>query len=182
MVTLGHRGRPVWVGNALGGTILMGVTAFNTLIFWLVLPRSYEIRSDRLRIVLGWPFAVNIPFNTIAEIRAARASGRPGIQRVEICPIHQDPGGSQKEQGPEHGYQPSRPSGVHGESPSGAIPLSGAAGHPRLKSLRHLVPHLRSAYGHVPTSPAMSGVRQPSVSTCPTARSTAAASSVRPSE
>ena len=55
-------------GETVGGLILLAVTAFNLLVFWCVLPRWYEIRSDRLRIVLGWPFAVNIPFNTIAQI------------------------------------------------------------------------------------------------------------------
>ena len=59
-------------GDAMGGGILMAVTVFNTLIFWCVLPRGYEIGADRLRIVLGWPFALSVPFNTVAEIRPAR--------------------------------------------------------------------------------------------------------------
>ena len=59
-------------GDAMGGGILMAVTVFNTLIFWCVLPRGYEIGADRLRIVFGWPFALSVPFNTVAEIRNAR--------------------------------------------------------------------------------------------------------------
>ena len=60
-------------GDAMGGGILMAVTVFNTLIFWCVLPRGCEIWADRLRIVFGWPFALNLPFDTVAEIRPARA-------------------------------------------------------------------------------------------------------------
>ncbi len=49
-------------GDAMGGGILIAVTVFNTLIFWCVLPRGYEIGADRLRIVFGWPFALSVPF------------------------------------------------------------------------------------------------------------------------
>ena len=60
-------------GEAMGGGILMAVTVFNTLIFWCVLPRGCEIWADRLRVVLGWPFALNVPLDTVTEIRPARA-------------------------------------------------------------------------------------------------------------
>ncbi len=60
-------------GEVVGGGVMFAVAALHTLILRSYLPRWYEIRADRLRIVLGWPFAVNIPFNTIAEIRTARA-------------------------------------------------------------------------------------------------------------
>ncbi|MCE2462866.1 MAG: PH domain-containing protein [Dehalococcoidia bacterium] len=59
-------------GDAMGGGILMAVTVFNTLIFWCVLPRGCEIWADRLRVVFGWPFTLNVPFDTVAEIRPAR--------------------------------------------------------------------------------------------------------------
>lgn len=60
-------------GEVVGGGVMFAVAALYTLILRSLLPRCYEIRTDRLRIVLGWPFAVNIPFNTVEEIRAARA-------------------------------------------------------------------------------------------------------------
>lgn len=39
-----------------------------------ILPRRFQIFEDRLRILLGGPFAINIPFANIAE--AKPASGR----------------------------------------------------------------------------------------------------------
>ena len=78
-------------GETVGGGILMAVTVFNLLVFWSVLPRWYEIRSDRLRIVLGWPFAVNIPFNTIAEIRPARARDTLVYRGLRFAPSTRTP-------------------------------------------------------------------------------------------
>jgi hypothetical protein len=48
---------------------LLGDAVIFTLIFYCVLPRKYQIYEDRLRIVLGAPFAINIPLSTIKEIR-----------------------------------------------------------------------------------------------------------------
>ncbi len=59
------------LGDAL---IMFGVAIFYALLFKLVMPQRYQIYSDRMRIVLGGPFAWNIPFHTIKEARSASAS------------------------------------------------------------------------------------------------------------
>jgi len=51
--------------------VIFGVTIFDALLFKLVMPRRYQIYSDKVRIVLGWPLAWNIPFTTIKEVRSA---------------------------------------------------------------------------------------------------------------
>ena len=51
--------------------IMFGVTLFDALLFKTVLPRRYQIFEDRLRILMGWPFAVNIFFSNIEEAKPA---------------------------------------------------------------------------------------------------------------
>ena len=50
---------------------MFGIAVFYALLFKLVMPRRYQIYSDKVRIVLGWPLAWNIPFTTIKEVRPA---------------------------------------------------------------------------------------------------------------
>jgi hypothetical protein len=50
---------------------MFGITLFDALLFRAIMPRRYQIYSDRIRIVLGGPFALNIPFHDIAEARPA---------------------------------------------------------------------------------------------------------------
>jgi len=50
---------------------MFGIAVFYALLFKLVMPRRYQIYSDKVRIVLGWPLAWNIPFITIKEVRSA---------------------------------------------------------------------------------------------------------------
>ena len=42
---------------------------FFVLLFYSIMPRRYQIFHDRLRIVLGTPFGINIPLSTIKEVR-----------------------------------------------------------------------------------------------------------------
>jgi hypothetical protein len=46
---------------------------FLALLFYFIMPRKLEIQQDKLRIVLGSPFAINIPLSTIKE--AKKTSG-----------------------------------------------------------------------------------------------------------
>ena len=46
---------------------------FLALLFYFIMPRKLEIHRDKLRIVLGSPFAINIALSTIKE--AKRTSG-----------------------------------------------------------------------------------------------------------
>jgi len=42
------------------------------LLFFAATPKRYEVLPDSLRIVLGGPFSINIPFSTIAEVRVVQ--------------------------------------------------------------------------------------------------------------
>jgi hypothetical protein len=54
---------------------MFGIVVFYALLFKIVMPQRYQIYSDRVRIVLGGPFAWNIPLTTIKEvIPASRTS------------------------------------------------------------------------------------------------------------
>jgi len=53
---------------------MFGITLFDALLFKAILPRRYQIFEDRLRILMGGPFAINISFSNIEE--AKLASGR----------------------------------------------------------------------------------------------------------
>ena len=60
--------------DKIGAYIFLGVTVFDALLFYAVLPQRYQIWTDRVRIALGRPFAVNIPLATIKEARSASGS------------------------------------------------------------------------------------------------------------
>ena len=49
--------------------VLLGEALLFTLIFYFIMPRKYQIYQDKVRIVLGSPFAINIPLSTINEAR-----------------------------------------------------------------------------------------------------------------
>ncbi len=60
--------------DTAGALVMFGVTVFDALLFNAILPRRYQIYQDRLRIVLGKPFAFNMSFSTIKEARPATGS------------------------------------------------------------------------------------------------------------
>ncbi|MFC2073177.1 PH domain-containing protein [Chloroflexota bacterium] len=49
---------------------VFGVALFEIILIRIILPRRFQILSDRLRIVLGGPFAINIPFYDIIDVRS----------------------------------------------------------------------------------------------------------------
>ena len=57
-----------------GALICFGVTVFDALLFYAILPQRYQIWTDRVRIVLGRLFAVNLSLSNISEARAATSS------------------------------------------------------------------------------------------------------------
>lgn len=59
------------IGAALA---MFGWTLFDALLFKVILPRRYQIFQDGLKIVLGGPFALNIPLSNIREVRQASSS------------------------------------------------------------------------------------------------------------
>ena len=52
---------------------MFGVTLFDALLFKAILPRLFQIYQDRVRIVLGGPLAINIPFSNIRTVRTVSA-------------------------------------------------------------------------------------------------------------
>ena len=50
---------------------MFGITLFDALLFKAILPRRYQIFEDRLKIVMGGPFAINISFSNIKEAKPA---------------------------------------------------------------------------------------------------------------
>jgi hypothetical protein len=50
---------------------MFGIAVFYALLFKIIMPQRYQVYSDKVRIVLGGPFAWNIPFSTIKEVRPA---------------------------------------------------------------------------------------------------------------
>ena len=53
---------------------MLGVTGLAPLALWSVLPRAFGLWPDRVRTVLGSPWGLNVPLNTIAEVLPA-----PGV-------------------------------------------------------------------------------------------------------
>lgn len=49
--------------------VLIGEGLFFILLFYFIMPRRYQIFNDRLRIVLGAPFRIDIPLSTIREVK-----------------------------------------------------------------------------------------------------------------
>ncbi len=52
-----------------GALTCFGVTLFDAVLFSLVFPRRYQLFADRVRIVLGGPFAFTIPMDRIKAVR-----------------------------------------------------------------------------------------------------------------
>ncbi len=58
----------------LAGWLLLGTTVFDGLLFHVLLPRRFRLYSDRLRVVLGYPFAFSVRLDTIKEARAVSSA------------------------------------------------------------------------------------------------------------
>ena len=52
---------------------MFGITLFDALLFKTILPQRFQIYQDRVRIVLGGPLAINIPFSNIRTVRMVSA-------------------------------------------------------------------------------------------------------------
>lgn len=49
--------------------VFLGEAAFFGLLFYFIMPRKYQIYQDKLAIVLGNPWIINIPLSTIKEVK-----------------------------------------------------------------------------------------------------------------
>ncbi len=68
LLPLGRAGLLAAAGELQWAWVMLGVTVLVLLALWSVLPRTFELWPDRIRIVLGWPWSLNIPLDTIAEV------------------------------------------------------------------------------------------------------------------
>lgn len=57
--------------DILGAAIMFGVTVFDAILIWCILPKRFLIFEDRLKIVLGGPFSYTIPFHDIIQVHQA---------------------------------------------------------------------------------------------------------------
>ena len=62
----------IFISQDTGIAVAMfGITVFDALLFKAILPRRFQVFEDRLKILLGGPFAINIPFSNIIEAKPA---------------------------------------------------------------------------------------------------------------
>jgi hypothetical protein len=60
--------------DTAGAVAMFIITVFDAVLFRLILPRRFQVYEDRLKIVLGGPFVINIPFTDIVKAEPAPAS------------------------------------------------------------------------------------------------------------
>jgi len=60
--------------NMKAALIMFGVTLFDALLFKAILPQRFQIFENTMRIVLGGPFAINIPLANIKYVRSGSGS------------------------------------------------------------------------------------------------------------
>ena len=73
--------------SALG---MFGVTIFYAVLFRLVMPQKYQVYNDKVRIAMGGPFAWNIPFSTIKEVRSASRTSAFAYNGVRFATSSRD--------------------------------------------------------------------------------------------
>ena len=65
----------IFVSQDIEAAIAMfGITLFDALLFKAILPRRFQVFNNRLKILLGGPFAINIFFSNIVEAKPASGS------------------------------------------------------------------------------------------------------------
>ena len=64
-------------GATIGASYLFAVAAFDSVLFWAITPRKFQVFEDKLKIVLGNHLSFSISFDTIKEAR--RAAGRKAL-------------------------------------------------------------------------------------------------------
>ncbi len=60
--------------DTAGAVAMFVVTIFDAALFRVILPKRFQIYEDRIRIILGGPFAINIPFTDILKAEPAPSS------------------------------------------------------------------------------------------------------------
>ena len=60
--------------DIVGAWALFFGTVLDALLFYIIIPRRYQVFSDRIRIVLGKPFSINLKFSVIKDSRIVSSS------------------------------------------------------------------------------------------------------------
>jgi len=60
--------------DIVAALVVFGVTLFDALLFKSILPQRFQIFQDKVKIVLGGPFAINIPLSDVKEVRSVSSS------------------------------------------------------------------------------------------------------------
>ncbi len=61
---------------------MFAMTLFLALLFKAVMPARYLVYEDRIRIILGGPFSISIPFSRIKKVRAGSSGLTPTINLI----------------------------------------------------------------------------------------------------
>jgi hypothetical protein len=67
-----------------GAGVIFGVTVFDGLLFYCVMPRKYQIYSDRLVIVLGGPFTKTVKLSDIKSVSRVAGSNALGYNGLRF--------------------------------------------------------------------------------------------------
>ena len=105
------------IGEWDAGVALLGVAIVVCAIYWSVLPRAYVVQSDGLRIVLGWPWGLSLPFGTIDEIRPARFIDALAYWGFRFAPSVRTPVQVKRNRGLSVVISPNPPKDGLGDSP-----------------------------------------------------------------
>jgi len=89
---------------------LFASTAFVLVLFWLILPRKYQILEEKLRIVLGGPFSFHIPFETIETAKHLSGAKAATFWGVNFSPTLKNIVGIKRKKGMNVTISPSNPS------------------------------------------------------------------------
>ncbi len=66
-----------------GALVMFAVTLFYAVLFYCIMPRSYQVYTDRLKIVLGGPLGMTILFKdirSVTRVGGSSAFGSTGIR------------------------------------------------------------------------------------------------------
>jgi hypothetical protein len=89
---------------------LLASTAFVLVLFWLILPRKYQILQEKLRIVLGGPFSFHIPFETIETAKHLSGAKAAAFWGLNFSPALKNIVGINRKKGMNVTISPSNPS------------------------------------------------------------------------
>lgn len=54
--------------GVVGGTVLLGTGIFDLALFWAIFPRRLLVLQDGVKVKLGGPFSLNIPFSDVKAV------------------------------------------------------------------------------------------------------------------